>query len=142
MLSGVHAEQKHKQKQQKLQEIYLGDNILNVFFFILKKGIKWSLSQRVASMPQIMKTSVHLTFRSFFLKRQSRDNILFSTHHLRSVNLVCTSLQMPMDYTAKPIVQGSTDNIVGSWNYRSIPVYYVQCTLCHSSVDTLCVALC
>ena len=38
MLSGVHAEQKYKQKQQKLQEIYFGDHILNVFFHLKKRN--------------------------------------------------------------------------------------------------------
>ena len=48
------------------------------------------------------------------------DSRLLSIHHLRSVKLVCTSLEMPPASAAKPTVQGSIEEMVG---HRSIPVY-------------------
>ena len=40
------------------------------------------------------------------------DSRLLSIHHLRSVKLVCTSLEMSPTSAAKPTVQGSTKEMI------------------------------
>ena len=60
-----------------------------------------------------------LNIRNLFQKRKSkkyksRDFRLHSIHRLRSVKLVCTSLEMQPASAAKPVVQGSTEETIGS----------------------------
>ena len=67
----------------------------------------------IIKMPKTINTTVYFQLRSAISKRMSRDIRLLSINHHRSVRLVCTSLEMPPASSAKPAVQGSTEDIVG-----------------------------
>ena len=78
-----------------------------------------------------------------FLSQRVSCMIKMPTPHFclstRSVKLVSTSLEMLSASAAKPIVQGSTEEMVGPWNHRSIPVYvYLPCKCCLCSSGLMC----